>query len=463
MRFLLAWVAGVIAASACLAADAPATAPAAGAPRRPAPPAVAPLRPFTAFSWSFAGPRPHVKPVYWLGVNTVPGVAALATKRMDDGARVVLTTDYTPPLLRHPNDVCLTRDGEPTAVPGVWPEHGPREIARHFDAFLTAFAAAGGRIDFLALDREEGFSTWVMSEAAVDAIRQDPRSAALADRLGFEDFRLGLFKFRTEKQEYLQWNAVMNRVVEDATDRAMLEPLRRHFPRAGMSNFDGVAMDKAEVTPEANGHLQYRIGEPTGTHQSPVVYGAAFPKAAVEADWNRPFMQVVFAANLVRACARSSPRPIVPWVAYKSFWRADAGGRTTVWGNTEWWDEGVYHALLGGGTDNLLFWNPITPKRTPFDPPPPNSSTPADADAIEAVLADFERQARGQRPVATAIPERVAWDAGFVLSAARLTDGSALGRVTFAEDVEQAVFRWGDRTMTVDRPAGRRGAWVRLP
>ena len=44
-------------------------------------------------------------------------------------------------------------------------------------------------------------------------------------------------------------------------------------------------------------------------------------------------MQIVYTANLIRAGARSSQRPMIPWLAYKNFVQTGTPGRTTVIGN----------------------------------------------------------------------------------------------------------------------------------
>jgi hypothetical protein len=439
-------------------------APAPAADPRPAPPAATPLRPYTAFSWSFAGPRDKVKPMYWIQRATPPGVAAQATARMAAGSRVVLTVDFGRELLVHPGDACMTPDGKPAGHQGVWPVHGARAAAEEFDNYLRHFAAAGGQIDMLVLDYEGNNSCWWMTAARLEAIGADPRFKQLVPALGFADPLKALPQNSTARGEYLRWNAVMDRLVMDAMEQALLAPLRRHFPRAGLSNFDGQALPPENVIPELNGHMQYRLGDPVGTHQSPAVYGGILASAAVPTvDWTRPFVQVVYAANLVRTAVRSSPRPVMPWVAHRGFHRPGGKARPSVWGGTDYWQEGMYHALLSGGTTNLLYWNP--PSRLP---PPHNQSdtenaVPADDDATEAVMAEVERAAGGQLIVAAVATDQSPWDPPFIASAARLADGATLARVTFAEKTTEASITVGGRQVRVAKPPGKLGAWVRMP
>lgn len=424
-----------------------------------APPATAPLRPFTAFAWEFPGQYRHVKAMYYISNQTPPGVAAQTTKRMLDGTRVILFRDWTSALLTHPNDKCLTADGKLTKAVSVWPEFGPRAIADQLDDYLQAFQQAGGQIDFVVLDAEDNFSCWVMTDEWLDAIAADPRAPRLIAKLGFSELHNSLL-IRSKHGEYLRWNAVLGRVVEDALELAILQPLRRHFPRAGMSNFSGVAMTPQDVVPDVNGHLQYWIGDPPGTHQSPYHYGGAFPPR-IKADWNRPFMQVLYAANLVRCGDRNSAHQMIPWIGFKS-WKAD-GDRPTVWGNTPYWEEGAWHMMLSGGTSNLLFFNPKSRTPASTQPAADGGAILRDNDAMEQAMADMEQAAKGSPIVAPLTIEPIAWDAGTIVSAARLADGAALARVTFSERATSISFKLDGKDVTVQRPPNQVGTWVRVP
>lgn len=434
----------------------------AGPASLPAPPAAGPLRPYTAFAWHFPGPRPRVKPLYWVGRAVPPGVAAQTTRRMDAGARVLLMIDLVADLLQHPDDVCLTPDGKPTRERGVWPDRGVRAVAGRIDAYLGGVAAGGGAVDMLVLDFEDGYSMWLgsMTDARLAAIGADPRFPALAGRLGFADARLAAFDRSGPAGEYVRWNAVGYDLVAAALNRAVFGPLRRHFPDAGMCNFAAAALAREHVVPDVNGHMQHTVGDPPGTHQSPVVYGGWTPGRPVPADWTRPYLHVVYAANLVRGSSRSSRMPQLPWVGFKG-WRGDDVNRPIAWGRTDYWDEGAFHVMLSGGTDNLLYFNPKDLRQRPGDPTS-GAAQPADDDAMEAVLADAERQAGGHRIVAPLSTAPVAWDAPFVVSSARLADGSTLARVTFSERAVSADLTVGGRAVRVHRPAGKVGAWLRV-
>lgn len=439
------------------------TARAAGPDTRPVPPAAAPLRPFTVFTWDFAGiGRQHLRPLYWVGRGTAPAFAGITTSRMPAGERALITTDFGQKILEHPGDVCVKPDGTPTKVQGIWPDRGVRAASEQFDAFLETFSKAGGQVDLLVLDQEGGYSNWVMNEERLAAIGADPRYPAVAERTGLPDARAALFERRTERKEYLRWNAVMDEVVNQAIDRAMFEPLRRHFPRAGMSNFGAVAMPQWDVVPDGNGHYQYTLGEPAGTFQSPAFYGGAAPATVIQANWDRPFIQLLYAANGARAAARASRRPIVPWFGFKNFVQA-APGRLTYLGNTRYWEEVVYHSMLAGGSTNALFWNPRPNGPSPVLNPPPNSALPQDNDAMEAAMAELSARAGGRPFAGPATVEPVAYDVTFLATAAILADGSTLVRVTFGDKGTEAAFEVAGKPVKVARPKDEIGVWVRVP
>jgi hypothetical protein len=422
------------------------------------PPETAPLRPFTAFCWTTPGVLRHVKSLYWITTETQPGVAANDTKRMDEGTRVLFAWDWTRAMLTHPEDNCRDADGKLTKTSGVWPVQGPTFIGDKFEDFLAAFKQAGGKIDFLVLDREETRTCWVLNKQWLETIAADPRAPALIQKLGFSDLQLALFD-NSKHGEYLAWNALTERIINDATDFALLRPLRRQFPSAGMSNYGGVAMSKQDVVPDINGHLQYTMGDPPGTHQSPSLYGET-KMSTIKADWSRPFMQVVYSANLVRCGLRNNNHRMLPWFGYKS-WREDLG-HTVAWGGTPYWEEGLYQSLLSGGTSNVLFFNP--PSKAPAAATQSSEGAVIrDNDDMEAAMTELEEAAKKSPIVSPLTVEPIAWDADVVVSAAKLADGATLARVTFSENATKATFSINGKEMTVERPQGKTGAWVRMP
>lgn len=415
---------------------------------------------YTAFAIHFPGPTPHVKVMYPITINTNPGIAAREVTRMAKGVRAVLAGDAAAGVLDHPDDVCLTPDGLPTRRQGIWPTAGPEVAARRFDAWLKHFAAAGGEIDLLVLDAEDDYAIWNMPPERLVAITQDPRFAALGRVLGFNDARQAMPHRATRAGEPARWNAVMSGIVAAARRKAVYEPLRKNFPKAVMCNFNDVVIDEAHIAMGVQGQPWYALGGPSGTHQSPALFGGAAPRQ-IAADWSRPYLQMIYATNFVRSLARSSEVPQLPWVPFKAM--APGNGREAGFGGGDMYEEAVAHILLSGGTDNLLFYNPAPPADLPPGVRLPRFATTADADALNALLADMQKQAGGKRIVAPVVVDPIRYETKFVLSAARLEDGSTLCRITFAENEGVAQLRIGGHLVRVDRPVGKMGVWMRIP
>jgi hypothetical protein len=118
--------------------------------------------------------------------------------------------------------------------------------------------------------------------------------------------------------------------------------------------------------------------------------------------------------------------------------------------------------MLGAGTSNVIYFNHTPHRASPFATVEDNTTLPSDNDAIEAVMAEVEWQAGGQQIVGPATTVAVPWDARFVVSAAKLSDGSLLARVTFDEQTETAEFKLGHKSFKVQRPAGKMGMWLRV-
>ncbi len=78
-------------------------------------------------------------------------------------------------------------------------------------------------------------------------------------------------------------------------------------------------------------------------------------------------------------------------------------------------------------------------------------------------MADLEEAAK-KSPIVTPITvDALPWESRFVVSAARLEDGSMLARVTFSDGTDKASFRLEGKDVSVERPAGKVGTWLRVP
>ena len=463
--FRMAAFAVLLGAAGVVHAVSPASLPTTRPAARAVPAPTARLRPYTAFAWSTVGPMRHVSPFIWVTGNSNPGILAQQSRRMPDGCRVLFSWNLTDGLLEHPADVSPGAGNPAEPQPDIWATRGAEVVEQRVSGFFGQFADAGGQCDAAILDFEGGWSNWVMTTPRLAAVQRDPRFQPIAAQLGFPDPAERLIWQRAVASgDYLTWNALMGGRLNDVLNRAVAQPVARHFPGAWLSNFQSVVMPRDAVIPDANGVLQHTAGESYGNCQSPVVYGTVLDIAVrmPGPDWKSPMTAVIWGTNHVRSAARSSPMPILPWVAFRS-WPGDNRERQTVpWANTDYWQESIYHTMLSGGCNNVLFWNPRA-RVGAGSPPPHGTSGPADADAMNAAMAELERQAGNEplvRPLTTAAAD---YAAGALVSAARTRSGRKVARITFREGVETASVEIEGRTYRAARPRGQVGTWVVLP
>lgn len=429
-----------------------------------------PLKPFMAFAWQPTAPLRHVSAMLPIGPQSNPLETALASKKMPAGCRVLLSGSMANGLLDQPEDHCRDAAGNLTAFPGIWPEKGVLVVAARCDAFFSAFAGAGGECDALSLDFEDGFSNWGMRPDRLRAIAADPRFADTMTKLGLtslhdaDDLLKQVDDWRHSNGMYLKWNSRTDGIVNAALSRAVGAPLGRRLPGAGFCNYNAVIVTPPNAVPDLNGHNSYSEGPPCGSYQCPPVYGDVgnISVVGIAGDWKSPFTCVIWCADRVRACVRSSLIPVLPWISFRGRTGDDPAYPTVRWANTDYWQESVYHTLLSAGANNVLYFDPRG-HRDIFTKPPPGSVSPEDDQALEDVLADIEQRAHAH-PFAKALnTELMAYTDKVLASAAVTDDGHTVARVTFAPGVEAADVKIGSSTIHAVCPAGKVGVWVDVP
>jgi len=420
---------------------------------------------FHAYAWS---PVPedcaHLTHTIWFRADSDPAEVAADSLTRPEGRRAVFSWDMHRDLLRHPEDVCIAADGQPTTFQGVWPEKGIEATRARFADFFRRFADAGGDADWLILDFEDSFSNW--SLGGMDkkdhwlAIQQDSRFADLSKVLGFED--LTLVADFAGKRNYLKWNAAMGGVVDDALNRAVFGPARAVFPDLRCSNYESYGMREEDAVPDLNGHRQWREGEIVGTCQAPSFYTWINQLSNVQLDGEKPFGQSPFAGVLLsvdgaRAMRRASPLPLQPWIAWRRY-KGDGPGLPPVTvAETPYYDELVRHLALTGATE-FLFWNPHpwTASQKPED-----FSLPEDERHLDALLAELDERV-GTEPRKTVTVEPIPWDARVIASGCR-TAGKLLWRFTLDAGVAEVTVDVGGERRTLAPEAGEVGVWFSHP
>jgi len=440
------------------------------APVTPAP-GRAGLKPYVAFAWAPTAPLGHVSTMVRFGLDTNPLDLVLASKALPPGCRVFLSASLTNGLLDQREDRCRDAAGNFVDQQGIWPEHGVSAVAALCDRFFGAFTEAGGQCDLISLDFEENYSNWVMAPERLRAVTADPRFPAVAAKLGLpgtdnpEQIAQRLIDWRNSNGLYLKWNSVTDGFVADAVNRAIGGPLWRHLPAAGFCNFDSCVVTPANAFPDSNGNMFYDEGPMVGNYQCPSISGVVGNIAIVgiPGDWKAPFTSLLHSANLVRACVRSSNAPVLTWVCYRSWPGDEPGHPVAPYGNTDYWQESLYHALLSGGTTNVFYFNPRPDHQDIFAKPKPGVPTLEDDQAVDAALAEIEQQAHGHVFSKPLFTQPVAYTDQALVSAAKTDEGRMVARVSFAAGVEAADVKIAGQTIHVMRPAGRVGAWVNVP
>jgi hypothetical protein len=402
----------------------------------------------------------HISRLVWFSRASKPEEVAAESRRRPVGRRALFSWDLHRDILDHPEDVCRDAAGQPTKHQGVWPEHGVAVNRERFARFFAAFKAAGGQMDSFILDFEGGYSNWHLGgQEKLErwlAIQNDPRFGALAAKLGFADLRT-VCQW-AGRRHYLKWNAVMSGVVDAALQRAIFEPAAEAFPGLLGSNYGSVVIGEEHAVPDLNGHLQWAESTLMGTHQAPSLYTWIGQLGDRKLDGRTafgrtPFAGLLLSLNTLRASQRSSPKPIMPWIAWQRYTGDGPQAPPATVANTPYWRELVLHLALAG-CDTFLFWNPHPWTR---GQDPDTLSLPKDELLLDGIVDDLNRRlaARTRTPLTL---QAMAWDSQVLLTGLRL-DGRALWRATVPPGCRLIVTEpAGEREVALDE--GGAGAWI---
>jgi hypothetical protein len=270
---------------------------------------------------------------------------------------------------------------------GLWWDHGVESLARRVRAFLEAFRAAGGVLDYHVFDIEEFYmfsyglqqcdSPPLFRVACSDlsarfrAIEQDARyQADILPRLrargfpaqgGVGQILSARIPRNTIGDPTFIWDSVMEERIADYYRQAVVEPTLAVFPNAKISNYEWAARPQELAIPDRFGNRTYFYsrGEVVGTHHSPSLYGYPNGIENLRLDGiNRyeatPFNALRYELNSAKASILSGlGAGVSPWVAFRSF---GLNPRHLFTDNDMQQELLVHLRLLG--VDSLLYWNP---------------------------------------------------------------------------------------------------------
>ena len=313
----------------------------------------------------------NVVPMFWLKADVTPEQAKLALDQQPEGYRCMIWVwdGLGGDPLKSDADKIKASDG--SLVRGIWAEHGVAQTAAAMRDFFTHYKSLGGKLDYLVLDYEEGFTRWHrgMTPKAFAAIESDPRfsSEGWANKLGFNDLVVELTEkpFPTVNQK--NWNAVMGAHRVELLNSSISDPVLAIFPNAKISNYGDA--DLAGL-PDLNGHERLNISSlrrHTGTHQSANVYGIIQSGLSrkkfngEQAFGSGPFQSLVLGVNTARAMAIHGETPFMPWVGFLAF-----VGRGSEYSGSDYYQEMLLHVAMTG-PEVILYWNPY-PWRANQDP-----------------------------------------------------------------------------------------------
>jgi hypothetical protein len=282
----------------------------------------------------------------WVDLTNHPSArqSAERSRQMPPGCAAVFLWHGADELYQRSSDLLRDAEGRPTNIPSPWPAHGIAETRRAVLEFFKDYKAAGGRMDYLALDYENypHIDSFERPEW-LQALRDDPDARKLLARVA--QLPPGVAPVgridapaddpSTDQPKFANLTEMLDNFIWAAINRAIFDPARQVFPDVQMSNFGSFS-----VTPEnpVLDHNGFRIGglPMTGNRCAPPLYGDFGHLSEVRLSdprlMNRPLADdrpyggepidvLRYSVNVVRAIGRSCKRPIDPWIA-KSNYRA---------------------------------------------------------------------------------------------------------------------------------------------
>jgi hypothetical protein len=231
-------------------------------------------------------------------------------------------------LTRHPADRCRRPDGRPTEYWYPQPSAGLELVRARWRIFLAELQRAGAPLDEVILDFEASYGMWAPMRgedkaAHLAAIQADPRFQGVVSTDAEDLHDLSRVHDYRHYNDYLTWNAAMNRVVDSALQASIGEPLRAFYPNVRCSNYTSRRVRKDLAVPSKHGgHRQWLESDGFGTHDAIAAYGEV---GAVKDELLRdgeplgdtPYAGLLFTIKRVESTSNSSTRPLKVWVAPK--------------------------------------------------------------------------------------------------------------------------------------------------
>ena len=351
------------------------------------------------FTWSrdTSGNYKNISHLVWLDTWDANAKDVAKIKPMVDslpnGKKAIFLWDFRWTLEYHPKDILKDSLGNiqyynhstQGLIPfrDIWRSFAIDSINRILDTFFLKYKQAGGVLDYIICDTELGISNWDIDNLSrtyyegnnqlyFKAINKDPRFASIAQTLSGCSFIPNVMDYWTHPNCYLQYNTYALDSVAKQFDSALYKPIKKHFPNVKFSDYGFHKWTNQHKVIGINGvHDQiYGDGSFVGTHQSKEIYGYQWQNTLPGSGPNplllwvkSPFNSFIYTVNSMRGMWLSdSLMPIMPWVAYRSYFSDGPLTNTTIpqayIANSDYWQESILHAALTMNNEgNFNFWN----------------------------------------------------------------------------------------------------------
>lgn len=284
----------------------------------------------------------------WIDADSDPVEIAKKSNEKPDGYAAIFLWKFTKELYFHPDDRCINPFTKTyTKFQCPWMDNGIISVKQKTTEWFTQYMQAGGKLDYIILDDEFIFSNWsLQTKPGWDkAIEQDSRFKTLFSEINQVSLNLVMNRPHTNHFAYLQWNAIQDKMLVDARNMAIFEPIKKIYPDVKAANYNDYVVLKENVVPDKNGHKQYYFSN-FGTHNSRSFYGDIGQYSNKIGSDSKDVLE--WQIEIFDAIRESSKIPNIVWVPYFSYAKNDLNQKDY---------ETMLLYLICNTEEPLLFWN----------------------------------------------------------------------------------------------------------
>ncbi|MHB1158020.1 MAG: hypothetical protein ACYC26_14430 [Phycisphaerales bacterium] len=449
-------------------------------------------KPIIALAWNIdelnkdkpqiVSPYRNITMFYWLNTKNI-GDVAQAKQCLDqqpEGRRAIFDWDVYRMMYQDDADKLTTADGQKFSA--YWWDHGLAEVEKKYDDFFREYKEMGGKLDYYILDSEHSPGSEIFTPAHWAAVEKDPRFADILKDMHVQSSA----DLRTHRP-VAYWSYLHYRGYR-YYDR-LYEVVKKYYPNVRCSDYGAYynklhnymawgVWDHSREVPGQYGNL-------VGTDQALPLYGVITHLGDIEVDGRKfglgPFRSLMYACNDMRAAVLSSDVPVMPWIAWRGyvsdFVKKKNPPPYSSFGNTDYYQESVYHAALCD-PGNFLVWSAF---RWQEQQDPKDWAQAEDMRLLDALLDRINAWV-GYSDRATLVRELSPWHAPYLLTGMK-ANGKSVWRLTpdpqqSAVELDQIktcddplTFVLGDVTLvmpggkidTPDKPLSSVGYWITGP